>query len=166
MSVGETKEILKIPKPTIDCHIQRLGLAKKLDIWIPHELKEIHSKKRINACNLHPKRGIHFLSATKKDKKSSKDYTSSYSVDDFTLKKNSFNIFLNQKRANFGTEITIFRLLSTIFKIVFFSYFSVARLVITSIIFINILGIFGFRPFFRKLSCPPFYFSQRRWLDI
>ena len=52
----EIEEMLKIPKSTIDCHIQRLGLVKKLDICIPHELKEIHLTKRINACNLHHKR--------------------------------------------------------------------------------------------------------------
>ena len=32
LSVGKIKEILKIPKPTINCLIQRLGLAKKLHI--------------------------------------------------------------------------------------------------------------------------------------
>ena len=48
--------MLKIPKSTIDRAIQRLGIVKKLDIWIPHELKEIHLTKRINACDLHLKR--------------------------------------------------------------------------------------------------------------
>ena len=48
--------MLKIPKSTIDRHIQHLGLVKKLDIWIRHELKEIHLIKRINACDLHLKR--------------------------------------------------------------------------------------------------------------
>ena len=48
--------MLKIPKSTIDRHIQDLGLVKKLDIQIPHELKEIHLTKRINACDLHLKR--------------------------------------------------------------------------------------------------------------
>ena len=43
--------MLKIPKLTINHHIQRLGLIKKLEIWIPHELKEIHLTKRINACD-------------------------------------------------------------------------------------------------------------------
>ena len=42
VSVREIEEMLKIPKSTINRHIQRLGLVKKLDIWIPHELKEIH----------------------------------------------------------------------------------------------------------------------------
>ena len=52
----EIEKMLKISKSTIDCHIKRLGLAKKVDIWIPHGLKEIHLTKRINACDLHLKR--------------------------------------------------------------------------------------------------------------
>ena len=51
----EIEEILKIQKSTIDYHIQRFGLVKKLGIWISHELKEIHLTKRINACDLHLK---------------------------------------------------------------------------------------------------------------
>ena len=49
----EIEEILKIPKSTIEHHIQRLGLVKKLNICIPHELKEIHLTKRTNAYDLH-----------------------------------------------------------------------------------------------------------------
>ena len=45
--------MLTIPKSTINRYIQRLGLVKKLDIWIPHEFKEIYLTKRINACDLH-----------------------------------------------------------------------------------------------------------------
>ena len=48
--------MLKIPKSTTDHHIQHLGLVKKVDIWIPHELKKIYLTKRINACNFHLKR--------------------------------------------------------------------------------------------------------------
>ena len=48
--------MLKIPKSTIKHHIQRLGFVKKLDIWIPHELKEIYLTKCINACDLYLKR--------------------------------------------------------------------------------------------------------------
>ena len=48
--------MLKIPKSTINRHIQRLGLVKKLDISIPHELKQIYLTKRINASDLHLKR--------------------------------------------------------------------------------------------------------------
>ena len=36
--------------------IQFAKLILELDIWIPHQLKEIHLKKRINACDLHLKR--------------------------------------------------------------------------------------------------------------
>ena len=52
----EIEEMLKIPKSTIDHHIQRLELVKEIDIWIPHELKKIHLTKRINTCDLHLKR--------------------------------------------------------------------------------------------------------------
>ena len=52
----EIEEILKIQKSTINYHIQHLGLVKKLVIWIPHELKEIHLTKRINGCDLQLKR--------------------------------------------------------------------------------------------------------------
>ena len=45
VNVREIGEMLKIPKSTIDRHIQRLGLVTKLDIWIPYKLKEIHSTK-------------------------------------------------------------------------------------------------------------------------
>ena len=53
VTVRETEEMLKVRKSTIDRHIQRLGLVHKLDISIPHELKEIPLTKRINACDLH-----------------------------------------------------------------------------------------------------------------
>ena len=56
VTMREIAEMLKMPKSTIDRHMQRLGLVKKLDIWIPHELKEIHLTKRTNACDLHFKR--------------------------------------------------------------------------------------------------------------
>jgi len=52
----EIGEKLKIPKSTIHDHIKRLGLVKKLDIWVPHQLKEIHLTKRIDACDVHLKR--------------------------------------------------------------------------------------------------------------
>ena len=54
VTVREIEEVLKIPKSTIDRHIH-LGLLKKLDILIPHELIGINSTKRINAFNFHLK---------------------------------------------------------------------------------------------------------------
>ena len=52
-TVRKIEKMLKIPKSTIDRHVQRLGLVKELNIWIPYELKEIHLTKRINAFDLH-----------------------------------------------------------------------------------------------------------------
>ena len=56
VTIQYIEEMLKIPKSTIDPHIQCLGIVKKLDIWIPNELKEIYFRKRINGCDLHLKR--------------------------------------------------------------------------------------------------------------
>ena len=55
VTVRESKEMLEILESTINRHIQRLGLVKKHDIQIPYELIEIHSRKRINPCDLHLK---------------------------------------------------------------------------------------------------------------
>ena len=52
----EVEKMLKIPKSTINLHIQRLGLVQQLYIWIPHELREVYLTKRINTCGLHLKR--------------------------------------------------------------------------------------------------------------
>ena len=56
VTVREIEEILKMRQSTIYRYIQRLEHVKKLDIWIVHELTEIHLTKRINACDLHLKR--------------------------------------------------------------------------------------------------------------
>ena len=48
----ELGEKLNVPNSTIHDHIQKLGLVKKLDIWVPHELKEIHLTQRISTCDL------------------------------------------------------------------------------------------------------------------
>ena len=55
VTVHEIDKMFKIQKSTIVRHIQSLGLVKKLDIWILHELKEIHLKKCISACDFHLK---------------------------------------------------------------------------------------------------------------
>ena len=34
-------------------HVRRLGFVKKLDIWVSHELKEIHLTQRNNICDTH-----------------------------------------------------------------------------------------------------------------
>ena len=43
-------------KSTIHRQIKIHGLVKKLDIWVPHELKEIHLTNPFNACDMHFKR--------------------------------------------------------------------------------------------------------------
>jgi len=44
----EIGEKLNIPKSTVHYQIKSLELVKKLDIWVPHVLKEIHLTHRIN----------------------------------------------------------------------------------------------------------------------
>ena len=44
---------LNVLHTTIKNHIRRLGLVKKLDIWVLHELKEIHLTQQINICDMH-----------------------------------------------------------------------------------------------------------------
>ena len=43
-------------RTTIENHRRRLELVKKLDIWVPHEVKEIHPTQRINMSDTYFKR--------------------------------------------------------------------------------------------------------------
>ena len=56
ITVREIAKRLNVSHTTIENHIRCLGLVKKLDIWVPHELKEIHLTQRINICDTHLKR--------------------------------------------------------------------------------------------------------------
>ncbi|XP_015430060.1 PREDICTED: histone-lysine N-methyltransferase SETMAR-like [Dufourea novaeangliae] len=56
ITVREIAERLNVSHTTIENHLKCLGLAKKLDIWVPHILKEIHLTQRINICDMHLKR--------------------------------------------------------------------------------------------------------------
>lgn len=47
----EIAEKLGISHTSVENHLKQLGFVNKLDIWIPHELKEIHLIKRINICD-------------------------------------------------------------------------------------------------------------------
>ncbi|EZA56270.1 Histone-lysine N-methyltransferase SETMAR [Ooceraea biroi] len=44
-------ENLNISKSSVENHLKRLGYISKLDIWVAHELKEIHLTKRIDICD-------------------------------------------------------------------------------------------------------------------
>ena len=52
----EIGKLLNVSHTTIENHIRRLVLVKKLDIWVPHELNEIHPTQRINIGDTHFKR--------------------------------------------------------------------------------------------------------------
>lgn len=54
-----TREIadkLHVSHTCIENHLKQLGYVQKLDIWVPHELKETHLTQRINSCDLLKKR--------------------------------------------------------------------------------------------------------------
>ena len=52
----EIPKQLNLSHTTIENHIRRLGLIKKLDIWVPHELKDIYLTQQINICDTNFKR--------------------------------------------------------------------------------------------------------------
>ena len=56
VTTREIAEKLNVSHTAIEKHLKRVGLVKKLDIWVPHDLKEVHLTKRINACDLLLKR--------------------------------------------------------------------------------------------------------------
>ena len=58
ITVRDIAKRLNVSHTTIENHLKCLGLSKKLDIWVPHELKEVHLTQRINICDM-------ILSATK-----------------------------------------------------------------------------------------------------
>ncbi|XP_014487330.1 PREDICTED: histone-lysine N-methyltransferase SETMAR-like [Dinoponera quadriceps] len=50
-----TREIaakLKIGKSTVSEHLSKLGVVKKLDVWVPHNLTEKNLMDRISICNM------------------------------------------------------------------------------------------------------------------
>ena len=51
MTTREVAETLEISKSSVGSHLKKLGFVSKLDMWLPHELKEIHLVKRIDICD-------------------------------------------------------------------------------------------------------------------
>ncbi|XP_012061536.1 PREDICTED: histone-lysine N-methyltransferase SETMAR-like [Atta cephalotes] len=47
---------LKVSAGNVHDHLKSLGFVKKLDVWVPHELKEIHLMNRMNVCDQFIKR--------------------------------------------------------------------------------------------------------------
>ncbi|XP_014611211.1 PREDICTED: histone-lysine N-methyltransferase SETMAR-like [Polistes canadensis] len=52
ITTQEIAEKVNVSHTTIENHLKRFRLVKKLDIWVPHDLKEIHLTQRINVCDL------------------------------------------------------------------------------------------------------------------
>lgn len=48
----EIAETLSIHHSTVYDHLNKLGYVCKLNIWVPHELKEIYLTKRIDICDM------------------------------------------------------------------------------------------------------------------
>ena len=53
ITVREIAKQLNVSHTIIESHISRLGRVKKLDIWVPHKLKEIDVTQRISICDTH-----------------------------------------------------------------------------------------------------------------
>jgi len=51
----EIAELLKIQHSNVH-DLKKLGYTSKLDMWVPHELKEVHLTARINICDMLIKR--------------------------------------------------------------------------------------------------------------
>ncbi|GBO15655.1 Histone-lysine N-methyltransferase SETMAR [Araneus ventricosus] len=54
--VREIAERLNVSPTTIKRHLKRLEFAKKLEICVQHELKDIQLTHQINVCDMHLKR--------------------------------------------------------------------------------------------------------------
>lgn len=52
----EVAEILNMSNSSVYNHLKTLGYTNKLDIWVPHELKEVHLMARLNICDMLIKR--------------------------------------------------------------------------------------------------------------
>ena len=55
-STREIAEKLHVSYTCIENRLKQLGYVRKLDTWVPHELKEKHLTRRINSCDLLKKR--------------------------------------------------------------------------------------------------------------
>ena len=49
--VRELATALKVSVGSVHGHLKSLGFVKKLDVWVPYELKEIHLTNRMSVCD-------------------------------------------------------------------------------------------------------------------
>jgi len=50
-TVRELATALKVSVGSVHGHLKSLGFVKKLDVWVLHELKEIHMTNRMSICD-------------------------------------------------------------------------------------------------------------------
>ena len=50
-TVRELAIALKVSVGSVHGYLKSLGFIKKLDVWVPHELKEIHLTNRMSVCD-------------------------------------------------------------------------------------------------------------------
>jgi len=50
-TVRELAIALKVSVGSVHDYLKSLGFIKKLDVWVPHELKEIHLTNRMSVCD-------------------------------------------------------------------------------------------------------------------
>ena len=55
-TVRELATALKVSVGSVHGYLKSLGFVKKLDVWVPHELKEIHLTNRMSICDQFIKR--------------------------------------------------------------------------------------------------------------
>jgi len=60
-TVREIVTALKVSVGSVHDHLKSLGFVKKLDVWVPHELKEIHLMNHMSVCDQHQMRRKRFF---------------------------------------------------------------------------------------------------------
>jgi len=55
-TVRELATTLTVSVGSVHGHFKSLGFVKKLDVWVPYELKEIHPTNRMSVCDQFIKR--------------------------------------------------------------------------------------------------------------
>ena len=59
--VRELVTALKVSVESVHDHLKSLGFVKELDVWVSHELKEIHLTNRMSVCDQHQMRRKRFV---------------------------------------------------------------------------------------------------------
>ena len=52
-TVREYAEQLEVSHTAVEEHLKSMGMVKKLDKWIPHNLTDMHKQRRMEICLSH-----------------------------------------------------------------------------------------------------------------